>query len=176
MRSPLSTLESRLVVIQPRPIADISDLPHNLVVVAKYLVLATLACSALNGCGEPLRPRLPPLLQGASTTGGSNFLCEQGQGQGSTPETASHSPEIVQRLRQDFPQGTLAARLRAALSRQGFAIHDACSPDRSISWAEFRQRGGNGITRMAAFGTVYWKEDKAGRLVWTTGDIAFTGL
>ena len=29
---------------------------------------------------------------------------------------------------------------------------------------------------MAAYGSVYWKEDKAGGLVWTTGDIDFTGL
>jgi hypothetical protein len=130
----------------------------------------------LGGCGEPLNPPLPPLLEGASTTGGSNFLCEQGPERGSTPETASHSPEIVQRLRHDFPTGSQASNLRAVLLRQGFSVHDACSPDKSVSWAEFRQRGGNGITAMAAFGTVYWKQDGNGRLIWTTGDIAFTGL
>jgi hypothetical protein len=123
-----------------------------------------------------VRPPLPPLLQGASTTGGSNFLCEQGQGQGSRPETASHSPEIVQRLRRNFPVGSSATKLREALSHQGFSIHLACSPDKSIGWAELRQHGGNGVTAMPAYGTIYWKQNQAGRLVWTTGDIAFTGL
>lgn len=131
---------------------------------------------ALAGCGEPLTPPLPPLLQGATTVGGSNFLCEPGSGGGLLPETASHSPEIVRRLKHGFPAGTPAARLRDSLTQQGFSLHDRCSSDGSVSWAEFRQRGGNGITAMAAFGTVFWKEDQAGRLVWTTGDIAFTGL
>jgi hypothetical protein len=129
----------------------------------------------LCACSKP-SPPLPPLLEGATTTGGTTELCGQGRGQGSTPETASHSPEIVQRLRHDFPAGTSASRLRTALERQGFSIHDACSPDKMVSWAEFRERGGNGITAMAAYGTVYWREDAAGRIVWTTGDIAFAGL
>ena len=137
---------------------------------------AVLASCVLGACGDAVSPPLPPLLQGASTTGGSNFLCEQGRGPGSSPETASHSPEIVQRLRRDFPVGSSATRLREVLSGQGFSIHDACSHDKSVSWAEFRQNGGNGITAMPAFGTVYWKQDQAGRLVWTTGDIAFTGI
>jgi hypothetical protein len=142
----------------------------------RTLIAALTLCFALSACGDPVSRPLPPLLQGASTTGGTNSLCERRQGKGSTPETASHSPEIVQRLRRDFPVGSAAAKLREALSRQGFSIHDACSPDKSVSWAEFRQSGGNGITAMPAYGTVYWKQDQAGRLVWATGDIAFTGL
>ncbi|EQB32342.1 hypothetical protein M529_10155 [Sphingobium ummariense RL-3] len=62
------------------------------------------------------------------------------------------------------------------LSRQRFTIHDGCSADKSVSWAEFRQRRSNGVaTYQAAFGTVYWKQDEIGRLIWTTGDIAYTG-
>ena len=140
----------------------------------RALTAAIASCFALSACGDPVSPPLPPLLLGASSTGGSNSLCEQGRG--STPETASHSPEIVQRLRRDFPVGSSAPKLREALSRQGFLIHDGCSPDKSVSLAVFRQSGGNGVTTMPAFGTVYWKQDQAGRLVWTTGDIAFTGL
>lgn len=55
-------------------------------VAAAYLVLS--------GCGQPTEI-LPPLLRDATTTGGSNFLCEGGEEQGSVPETASHSPQIV---------------------------------------------------------------------------------
>jgi hypothetical protein len=127
------------------------------------------------GCGKPLSP-LPPLLQGAHSTGGGNFLCEPGSMPGSTPQTASHSPEIVRRLRRSFPPGTAAAQLREELARQGFQLHESCSPDGSISWAGFRQDGGNGITAMPAFGSVYWKVDGDDRIVWATGDIVRTGL
>jgi hypothetical protein len=145
--------------------------------VDRLKTLFTLAASiASGGCGAPLSPPLPPLLEGAHSTGGSNSLCEPGGRHGSTPETASHSPEIALRLRREFPPGTPAARLREALARQGFRLHEPCSPDGSIRWAEFRQSGGNGITAMAAFGIVYWKENDAGRLVWATGDISFIGL
>jgi hypothetical protein len=132
---------------------------------------------ALAGCAANLSP-LPPLLQGASSTGGSKFLCQPQPVEwgGSTPETASHSPEIVERLSRDFPPGTSASRLRESLLGQGFTIHEACSPDGRVSWAEFMQRGGHQMWAPAAFGTVHWKEDGAGRLIWTTGDIQFAGI
>ena len=139
-------------------------------------LLIVAGCLFLSGCGSP-SPKLPPLLLGATTTGGSNFLCEGGNEQGSVPETASRSPEIVARLRAGYPPGSPASKLRTSLSKQGFAIHDGCSADKSVSWAEFRQHRSNGVgTYTAAFGTVYWKQDAVGRLVWTTGDIAYTGL
>ena len=142
--------------------------------------LLTLFSISLTSCGEPLDPPLPPLLQGASSTGGSNFLCEPdlvSEGvEGTTPDTVSHSTEIVGRLNSAFPRGSLAKLLRQSLADQGFEIHDACSPDGSVSFPIFRQRGGNGITSYPAFGTVFWREDELGRLVWSTGDIAFTGL
>jgi hypothetical protein len=142
----------------------------------KRLVFTLPILLVVVACGSEPSPPLPPLLEGASNTGGSNSLCEPDGGEGSTPETASYSPEIVARLKRDFPVGTPAVKLRDALEKQGFEIRDGCSPDKSVSVAIFRQSGGNGITAMAAFGSVYWKQDKAGRLVWTTGDIAFTGL
>jgi hypothetical protein len=138
------------------------------------MLIPLSAALALIACERPAPP-LPPLLQGATTTGGTFDPCGRGGSPGSTPETAAHSPEIVERLRRDFPAGTSAARLRDSLSRQGFTIRD-CPLDRSVAWAEFRQHGGNGITAMAAMGTVFWKQDRAGRLVWTTGDIAFSGV
>ena len=61
------------------------------------------------------------------------------------------------------------------LTQQGFLLHRSCSTDGSVSWAEFRQSGG-GIGATPMFGTVYWKENAAGRIVWATGDVSFTGL
>ena len=143
-------------------------------VISRLLTVA--ACSFLSGCGQP-QQELPPLLRGATTTGGSNLLCEGGNEPGAKPETASHSPEIVARLRASYRPGSSASQLRSNLLRQGFTIHNGCSTDRSVSWAEFRQKATNGLdTYTAAFGTVYWRQDATGRLLWATGDIAYTGL
>lgn len=137
--------------------------------------LSAVSCFLAAGCGSSL-PKLPPLLIDATTTGGSNFLCEGGDQEGAMPDTASHSPEIVGRLRVGHPPGSRAANLRKDLLRQGFTIHEGCSADRSVSWAEYRQRASNGFGYYTpAFGTVYWKQDRMGRLIWATGDIAYTG-
>ena len=158
------------------PLADIGEVPDSDAMLVKTHISVAAAYLVLSGCGQPTE-KLPPLLLDATTTGGSNFLCEGGDEQGSVPETASHSPQIVARLRTAFPPGSLASKLRTSLTRQGFIIHDACSADKSVSWADFQQRGFNGTaTYQAAFGTVYWKQDKVGRLTWATGDIAYTGL
>jgi hypothetical protein len=124
---------------------------------------AIILTLALTGCDffSPPKPPLPPLLRNATTTGGSNLLCEENgfrdrMGAGSTPETASHSPEITARLRRAFPVGSNAAILRRELVAQGFEIV-GCEPDPTISFATFDQTGGNGITTMSAFGIVFWK-------------------
>jgi len=135
-----------------------------------------IAIAVTGACSEAVSPPLPSLAAGATTTGGSNFLCEPGNKQGSTPETASHSPEINQRLKRDFPPGSPAVLLRRSLIRQGFKLEGACSPDHSVWLATFRQRGGNGITAFPAFVSVYWREDAAARLIWASGDVAWTGL
>ena len=135
-----------------------------------------VALAATGACSEAVSPPLPTLATGATTTGGSNSLCRPDYGQGSTPATASHSPEMNQRLNRDFPPGSKAVLLRRSLVRQGFQLNGACSPDHGVWLATFRQRGGNGITSFPAFVSVYWKEDGDARLVWASGDIAWTGL
>ncbi len=42
--------------------------------------------------------------------------------------------------------------------------------------ARFDQTGGNGVTSMRATAIIIWKADAEGQIVWTTGDIAYTGL
>lgn len=157
-------------------IADIGQAGNTAAMLAKTFVPILATCLILSGCAST-SSKLPPLLRDATTTGGSNFLCEGGHEQGSVPETASHSPEIVARLQANHPIGSRASELRASLLRQGFTIHDGCSADKSVSWAEFRQQlSGSAGPYTSAFGTVYWKKNAAGRLMWTTGDIAYTGL
>jgi hypothetical protein len=125
-------------------------------------------------------PPLPPLLRDATTTGGANFLCEtdefrEAMGEGSTPETASHSPEISARLEHSFPVGSDGSALRDALLAQGFEMLE-CAPDPTIHIARFDQTGGNGVTTMSAMGIVFWKTDADGKIVWTIGDISYRGL
>jgi hypothetical protein len=142
-----------------------------------FFALAPI-CIALGGCEENAAPPLPPLLRNATAVGGSNFLCQPGLGQASTPETASHSPQIQKRLDEQFPPGTASTQLRDPLVRQGFQIHLQCSPDNTVSWAEFSQKSRDGILDIetGVFGTVYWKEDANGRIVWASGNVAYTGL
>jgi hypothetical protein len=129
------------------------------------------------GCEAP-SPPLPPLLVGASSTGGPNYLSEPyappPDTRGATTETAAHSPEIVARLGREYPQGTAADKLRSSLLHQGFEIQ-RCPWNPSLYFARFDQTGGNGITSMAASAIVIWKIDDAARIVWATGDIGFRG-
>jgi hypothetical protein len=76
----------------------------------------------------------------------------------------------------DFPVGTTSKNLRDWLVKQGFTLNGPRSSDGNISWAWFRQSGGNSITATPAFGGVYWKEEAPSKLVWVTGDIGSTGL
>lgn len=125
-------------------------------------------------CFSP-SPPLPPLLQNATTTGGTTDLCEpvslpRGSA-GTTPETVSHSPEIVARLNRDYPPGSSSDRLQTALIKMGFRMI-SCQGSHA---ARFDQTGGNGITSMRASALIIWRADTEGRIVWTTGDIGYTG-
>lgn len=96
-------------------------------------------------------------------------------GTGTTPDTVSHSPEIVARLRHDFPAGSSAANLISSLRKQGFTLH-RCASDRTMGYALFSQQGGSAILSYPASASIYWKADAQGRLIWTTGDIGYRGL
>lgn len=126
-------------------------------------------------CSSP-SPPLPPLLQNATTTGGTTDICEpitlERGSEGTTPDTVSHSPEIVARLNRDFPPGSRSDNLRTALLGMGFKM----IPCPGSLAARFDQKGGNGITTMRATAIIIWRADSEGRILWTTGDIAYTGL
>ena len=127
------------------------------------LLLLAAACM-VQACGTGAQSELPPLLEGATAGAGPNALCDPlaGGGAGSTPESASRSPEIQARLDRDHPPGSDEARLIAALTGQGFTIR-RCDSDATIGIAEF-----NGKT---AVGRIMWRAGD-GRLEWTNGNIA----
>ena len=46
----------------------------------------------------------------------------------------------------------------------------SCSPDGTISWAQFRKNGNEVVA------SIFWREDQNGKLAWYLGDIAYTWL
>ena len=143
------------------------------------ILAAVFASCLLASCIEPLTPALPPLLEGATSGSGADFLCNPFPSNmpskliGGTPENVSQSPEIVARLRAAFPPGTSAASLQGALLNQGFKM-DTC-PKPNLKRATFNQTGGGGILYQA-FANVTWKTDASGQIEWATGNISFRGL
>jgi hypothetical protein len=133
--------------------------------VKPYLALATaLAC--LTGCQR----NLPPLVKGATVTGGGQgYDCEMGATPASDPRF-NFSPEIIERLRKQFPPGSSSAALRSALVLQGFKLHGPCSPDHSISFAQFR------LNKNEVVANVFWREQSDGQIIWTFGDVGYTFL
>lgn len=146
---------------------------HRMSAKHRFMAFTFLA----TGCAPS--PTLPPLLRDAHTTGGSNFLCDVDMVRrgtvGTTPDTVSHSPEIVGRLGHDFPAGSSAASLSSYLRQQGFTLH-RCVSDRTIGYALFSQEAGSAILSYPASASIFWKADGRGRLIWTTGDIGYHGL
>ena len=129
------------------------------------LAAFTVASLCLGSCHK----RLPPLVEGATSQGGTNYDCRGGTDPRSQSRLA-RSPEMVARLRNQFPTGSGSDKLRASLERQGFTLEGPCSLDRGVSWAQFRRNGNEAVAN------VYWRETPDGRLIWTFADVAYTFL
>lgn len=131
------------------------------------LALAALL-SCLCGCGDQV-PEVPALVQGASASGGVGYDCRKAE----DPTTLSglaNSPELSQRLQEQFPTGSNSDRLEATLVRQGFVLYGPCSPDGNIRWAQFRRN------RNEVVASVYWRVGVGDKLMWTFGDVAYAFL
>jgi hypothetical protein len=112
---------------------------------------------------------LPPLLAGARAGSGAFSDCPH------TAEQAGGSVALNQRLAMQFPPGSHQAKLKSALSQQGFQLLGACASDPEVQIAVFRQRPGGGFSfDMTAI--VFFKADASGALQWARGDVIFTGV
>jgi hypothetical protein len=126
-----------------------------------------------------LQPPTPPLLRNAFARGGwwsggcppTNEIEQKGL----TRLGEALSPELDQRLRTRFPPGSAAGGLERYLRSQGFDQLQRCVNDPSISQMDFIQTGGGFYGPYPMFAEVAWKQDGAGRIVWTKGYVAFTG-
>lgn len=85
------------------------------------------------------------------------------------------SPEVEQRLRDQFPPGSDDQRLISSLTAQGFSLVKPCETDQTIQRASFFQKG-TGILPYDIFASVYWKIDDQRHIIWTKGFVSYSGL
>ncbi len=86
------------------------------------------------------------------------------------------SPDLQQRLEQQFPPGTSEDALAHALHEQGFsAVGAPCKNEPSIHASGFQQYA-EGVLSHPMTASVFWKVDEAGKIQWIKGSVAFTGL
>lgn len=84
------------------------------------------------------------------------------------------APEFSERLNQLFPAGSDAKSLEEELIRQHFVLSGHCESDPSIHHAVLRDREGRFFT-IETVAVASWKEDEQRKIIWTTGDVSFTG-
>ncbi len=150
---------------------------HSLCIV----FIVTVACLFLVGCNESDQQTttLPPLLQKTKAGGGWDSACpprnEKERKMIEMVGRLAVSPEVEQRLRDEFPPGSSDDRLVAVLTAQGFKLIEPCETDQTIQRASFFQKG-TGIIPYDVNATVYWKIDNQRRVIWTKGFLSYSGL
>lgn len=143
-------------------------------------VVVTATALALTAAATwAAEPPLPPLLMRAHSGTGWYGACpvsseaeardRQQQGR------QGISPELTEHLASAFPAGTAEATMIASLTQQGFELPEPCKSDTTIKRAVFNRKG-SGLIPYTTFAQVYWQTDASGRVLWTKGFIAFTGL
>ena len=144
---------------------------------AGAIVLAVSISSLFEVSAQAIKPPTPPLLSGATASGGSwgSDDCPNEAAAMRQKSLETGSPTIGERLRADFPPGTDARRLAHSLVSQGFTLMGACALDRSIERAQFRQTGGGFLGPYPGYALIHWKVDSNGKIIWAKGWIAFTG-
>ena len=123
-----------------------------------------------------LRPALPPLLKGVRAANGWVGACPpHNEREAVWQFRVVLSPELNQRLAEQFPTGSPENALVQSLISQGFTVtRRPCDNDAAILHANFQQRGG-GLFYYPMAANVFWKAD-SGKVVWTKGFVEFSGL
>jgi hypothetical protein len=123
---------------------------------------------------------LPALLRNVKAGGGYNSACPP------TTETSKKvlaasggklalSPELDQRLREQFPSGSSSDTLAKALTSQGFVPAGSCQEEPSIRIATFH-REGRGLLPYDISARIFWKVDPQNQIVWTKGFVTYSRL
>lgn len=135
--------------------------------------MLTIPSFVLVGCGAPLQPPTPQILQGA-TTGPEVFEMCPGAIHNHHWQVAA-SPEFEAELKRQIPEGQSEQGLLDLLTAQGFQQDEApCKNDPAVRSATFMQRGG-GSLNYPVLATAYWRVDVNNKIEWIRGNISYTG-
>ena len=145
-----------------------SGLKFLMALVARHTLAGALLV-VVTSCSSPL----PPILQGASSASGWSDGCPQPAGDVKMP--LALSPELDARLHERYPPGTPASKLVSDLHNWQFVDSKSCANDPTVQSAYYDEPKGP-LTFYSMFANVYWKVDTGGRIVWTEGFVAFSGL
>jgi hypothetical protein len=117
--------------------------------------------------------KIPEILRGVSAGGGYWGACPRPDWASKSP--LAISPEFNDRLATRFPPGSPESRLIEDLSREGFVMMGACESAPTIRIMTFKAEGiGLVVSEIGA--SAYWQADANGKIVWTKGFVAYTGL
>jgi len=127
----------------------------------------------------PPHPPRPPLLVNVTAGSGWWGACPPATNTEAqmiqTSGKLALSPELDQRLLNEFPPRSNESRIIEALIKQGFEMLPPCKTDQAIHRAGSMQHEGGGLTyRIRA--DVFWKVDQSNAIVWTKGFVAYDGL
>jgi hypothetical protein len=117
-------------------------------------------------------------LKDVTASGGQWGACPQAPGSEDPlrkEKSRALSPELNQRLLNEFPAGSSEKHLVETLRQQGFELLAPCDTDASVHSASFTQHGG-GIFSYPLTANVSWKVDDFGHVVWTQGFVRFMGM
>jgi hypothetical protein len=109
---------------------------------------------------------LPPLLEGASS---------RGEMDGCRDIVTGVSPQLDERLRDQFPPGSSETALVSALKDQGFDAPAPCRGNPLMRSSGF-SRSAKPEQRPIMTASVYWRVDDADKIVWTHGFVFFYSL
>ena len=116
---------------------------------------------------------VPEILRGVSAGGGYWGACPQPDWARNSP--LAISPEFNERLAKRYPPGSSEKRLIEDLSRQGFKDAGSCEGEPTVRILTF-SADGIGLVVSSITATAYWKVDPQGKVLWTKGFVAYTGL
>jgi hypothetical protein len=125
---------------------------------------------------RPLFHPLPPLLKHVTAKGGWYGACpprNQQEEQSRLRSGEALSPELNQRLAEQFPPGSSGPELSRFLMSQGFKQLESCENDTAIHRAYYDGPISGVLLNINA--NVYWKTEE-NTIVWTKGFVAYGGL
>ena len=140
--------------------------------VCRSSLIALGSLAALAACASET---IPEILRGVTAGGGYWGACPRAAWAGKGTLQLAISPEFNDRLARKFPPGSSEAGLIEELSRQGFKDASSCEAAPAIRILTFRADG-IGLFVSSITAQAYWQSDPQGRILWTKGFVAYTGL